>query len=204
MDDCPICLDKIEENHVTKTLTCGHTFHYRCFLRLVYRSSNFFINCPLCREPNKDASKPFKDPERNIRILCSSKIGKARCICKTKKGTVCKRKGSLLNYGMCYQHSPNVLKKEFYPLMEKYLYFILCQRYNMRSRLYSMDVGKKLIMKYANRTTQIEDILIYWLKYITINNEKHIRDYNHIYDYYGLEKPDELWVNHCANKYIII
>ena len=74
----------------------------------------------------------------------------------------------------------------------------------MRSRLFSIDVGKKLIMKYANSTTQIEDILIYWLKYITINNEKHIRDYNHIYDYYGLEKPDEIWINHCANKYIII
>ena len=204
MDKCPICLNEIEENHVTKRLTCGHTFHYRCFLKIVYRSLNIFISCPLCRKPNEDTTKPYQDPEKNIRILCSSKIGRVRCICRTKKGTVCKRKGHLLNYGMCYQHSSNILKKEFYPLIEKYIYFILCQRYNMRSRLFSIDVGKKLIMKYANSTTQIEDILIYWLKYITINNEKNIRDYNHVYDYYGLEKPDELWINHCTENYLLI
>tara|TARA_B100000575_G_C23113222_1_gene643251 strand:- start:450 stop:1064 length:615 start_codon:yes stop_codon:yes gene_type:complete len=204
MTVCSVCLDEIENNHVIKTLTCGHKFHYRCFLRLAYRSPNFFIDCPLCRKPNEDVTKPFHDPERNIRILCSGKVGKVRCICRTKKGTVCKRKGKLLNYGMCYQHSPNILKKEFYPLMEKYLYFIMCQRYNMRSRLYSIDLGKKLIMKYADSKTQIEDILIYWLKYITINKETNIKDYNNVYDYYGLEKPDELWINHCSKNYILI
>ena len=74
----------------------------------------------------------------------------------------------------------------------------------MRSRLYSIDIGKKLIIKYANSKTQIEDILIFWLKYITINKKKNIRDYNHVYEYYGLEKPDELWINHCTDNHIII
>ena len=80
----------------------------------------------------------------------------------------------------------------------------MCQRNNMRSRLYSIDLGKKLIMKYADSKTQIEDILIYWLKYITINKETNIKDYNNVYDYYGLEKPDELWINHCSKNYILI
>ena len=204
MDDCPICYETIETDHVKKVLTCGHVFHYRCFLKIVYRGINLFISCPICRRINEDISKPYTDPEKNIRILCSSKVGKVRCLCRTKNGTICKRKARLFNYGMCTQHNPNVLKKEFYPLMEKYLYFIMCQRYNMRSRLYSIDLGKKLIMKYATSKTQIEDILIYWLKYITINKEKNIRDYNHVYDYYDLEKPDELWINHCTNNYIII
>tara|TARA_B100001093_G_C26286057_1_gene783254 strand:+ start:116 stop:295 length:180 start_codon:yes stop_codon:yes gene_type:complete len=59
-------------------------------------------------------------------------------------------------------------------------------------------------MKYADSKTQIEDILIYWLKYITINKEMNIKDYNNVYDYYGLEKPDESWINHCSKNYILI
>ena len=105
---------------------------------------------------------------------------------------------------MCTQHNPNVLKEEFYPLMERYLYFILCQRYNFISRLYSIDIGKKLIIKYANKDTSIEDILIYWLKYISIGNKKHIKDYNKVYEYYDLEKPNQNWIEYCSKNYMII
>ena len=126
---CSICLNPLERDHVKKTLSCGHEFHYRCFINIVYREKNIFIQCPLCRRVNEDTSKPFNNPEKNLRILCSRKVGKVRCVCRTKKGTVCKRKAKLFNYGMCYQHNPNVLKKELYPLMDKYTHFILCQRY---------------------------------------------------------------------------
>ena len=163
-----------------------------------------FIQCPICRTLNEDVSKPYKEPEKNIRILCSSRVGKRRCVCRTKKGLICKRKSLLLNYGMCYQHHPDVLKKRYYPLMEKYLYFILCQRYNFKSRLYSIDIGKKLIIKYANEDTTIEDILIYWLKYITIENIRNIKDYESVYEYYGLEKPDLNWIHYCSKNYILI
>jgi len=201
---CPICLDSIEENHVQKILTCGHRFHYRCFIKMVYQNINVFIPCPICREINTDTTKPYSDPEKNIRILCSSKIGKVRCLCRTKRGTICKRKGQLLNYGMCYQHNPKILKKEFYPLMEKYMYFILCQRYNFNSRLYSIDIGKQLIIKFANKDTSIEDILVYWLKYVSIKNSRSVKDYNEVYEFYGLEKPDINWINYCSKNNIII
>ena len=204
MDDCPLCLEPIETDHVKKTLSCGHRLHFRCFIQIVYRQVNMFISCPICRMVNEDTSKPYTDPEKNLRILCSRKVGKVRCICKTKKGTVCKRKGVLFNYGMCTQHHPNVLKKEYYPLMEKYIYFILCQRYNFLSRLYSIDIGKKLIIKYANKDTSIEDILVYWLKYITMQDEKYIKDYSKVYEYYDLEKPDKSWINYCSKNYNLL
>tara|TARA_B100001013_G_scaffold246476_1_gene152679 strand:+ start:115 stop:729 length:615 start_codon:yes stop_codon:yes gene_type:complete len=204
MDDCPVCLEPIETDHVKKVLTCGHAFHYRCFLKIVYRGINLFISCPICRRINEDISKPYTDPEKNIRILCSSKVGKVRCLCRTKNGTICKRKARLLNYGMCTQHHPNVLKKEYYLLMEKYLYFILCQRYNFISRLFTIDIGKKLIIKYANKDTSIEGILIYWLKYISIKGARYIKDYNSVYEYYDLEKPNKNWIEYCSRNYMLI
>lgn len=204
MDECTICLQTIDDNHIKKVLTCGHIFHYRCFINLVYRNKNYFVECPLCRRVNEDITKPFTDPERNIRLLCARKVGKVRCICKTKKGTVCKRKARLLNYGMCYQHNPNVLKKELYPLMDKYTHFILCQRYTFLSRLYSFDIGKKLIIKHGNENTTVEDILIFWLKYISIRNTKYVLDYNDVYEYYDLEKPCSSWMNYCVKRHVIV
>ena len=63
-----------------------------------------------------------------------------------------------MNYGFCHQHNKNVLKKEMYPLMERYMIFILCQRNNWLSKVYLFDIGKKLIIKYAKPTTHTEDI----------------------------------------------
>ena len=201
---CSICLNPLEKDHVKKKLTCGHEFHFRCFLSIVYREKNVFIQCPLCRQFNEDTSKPFNDPEKNLRILCSRKVGKVRCICRTKQGTVCKRKAKLLNYGMCYQHNSIFLKNELYPLMEKYIYFILCQRYTFISRLYAIDIGKQLIIKHSKEATNIEDILTLWLKYISIKGTKGIQDYEDIYEYYELIKPPKEWIEYCEKKCLII
>ena len=204
MDNCPICLEKIDEEHVKKRLTCGHTFHYRCFIKMVYRNINIFIACPICRTVNYSTSKPYSDPEKNIRILCSSKVGKVRCVCRTAKGTICKKKSRLLNYGMCYHHNKTILKEEFYPLMERYMYFILCQRYNFLYRLYSIDIGKKLIIKYADKSTSIEDILTLWLRYISIKNGRNVTNYYDVYDFYNLEKPNKEWISYCSENNILI
>ena len=77
-----------EDDHVEKTLSCGHKFHYRCFMNIIHRSKNIFIECPLCRRVNDDISKPFTDPEKNLHLICARKVGKVRCICKTKNGTI--------------------------------------------------------------------------------------------------------------------
>jgi hypothetical protein len=204
MNDCSICLTEIEDDHVEKTLSCGHKFHYRCFMNIVHHSKNIFIECPLCRRVNDDISKPFTDPEKNLRLICARKVGKVRCLCKTKKGTICKRKSRLFNYGMCHQHSPNVLKKKHYPLMEKYIDFILCQRYNFTTRLYSIDIGKKILLKFCDKKTEIQDILFYWFKYLSIRNIRFISDYNDIYDFYDLEKPPKNWLKYCIERHNIV
>ena len=204
MSECSVCLQNIDGDHVIKTLSCGHKFHYRCFMNIVHHDKNYFINCPLCRQMNKDISKPFTNPEKNLRLLCSRKVGKVRCICTTKSGRVCKKKASLFNYGMCHIHNKNVLKKEYYHLMEKYTDFVLCQRYNFLSRLYTFDIGKKLIIKFANKDTELQDILVYWFRYFTEKNINFINNYNDIYEYYDLEKPLKGWIGHCSKKHIII
>jgi hypothetical protein len=204
MTECSVCLQTIDSDHIKKVLSCGHEFHYRCYMNIVHHSKNYFINCPLCRTVNEDITKPFEDPEKNLRLICARKVGKVRCVCKTKSGRVCKRKASLFNYGMCYQHNKNVLKKEHYKLMENYCDFVFCQRYHFLFRLYTIDIGKKLILKYSNEKTEVQDILFYWFKYLTLKNISFINNYSEVYDYYQLEKPDKGWIQYCSKNHVII
>ena len=94
-DICCICLDEMNEDQYHKKLSCGHMLHFKCFKGLVFRR-NLFISCPICRDVNTNIDKPSDDPETNIRLLCSSRVGKVRCLCRTKRGTICKRKSKLL------------------------------------------------------------------------------------------------------------
>lgn len=204
MNQCSVCLADIDEDHITKTLTCGHKFHYRCYMNIVHHSKNYFINCPLCRNVNTNIKKPFDDSEKNLKLICARKVGKVRCVCKTKNGKVCKNKASLFNYGMCHVHHKNILKKNFYKLMDKYIDFILCQRYNFLSRLFAIDIGKKLIIKHANENTDLQDILIFWFQYLNKKNIKTIQNYGDVYEYYELEKPSKKWIGHCSSRYMII
>lgn len=204
MTECSVCLTNIDEDHVVKTLSCGHKFHYRCFMNIVHHDKNYFIKCPLCRSLNKNIIKPFNEPGRNLKLVCSRKVGKVRCICTTKKGTVCKHKASLFNYGMCHIHYKNILKKQYYYLMDKYIDFVLCQRYNFLSRLFTIDIGKKLIIKYADKNTELQDILVYWFQYLNEKNIKIVENYGDIYDYFSLEKPPKKWIGYCSKNYTIV
>ncbi len=57
-DDCPICLEKIEEDYI-HTTECGHNFHKKCFQVFLEKNGK---KCPCCRqnlnnnllEPNTD------------------------------------------------------------------------------------------------------------------------------------------------------
>ena len=205
MDDCSICLNKIDDDHVIKKLSCGHIFHHRCYINLVYRNTNFFIDCPLCREMNTNINPPVSDPIDNIRLLCSPKVNKVRCFCKTKDGKVCKNKSLYLNYGMCYQHNKSILKKEHYPLMVDYIYILLCQRNNWKMKIYLIDIGKKLIIKYYNKDFKTSDILKSFYEYFAVSKKKHFgTDYDGFYDFHNLEKPSEKWIEYCSEKHTII
>ena len=88
--------------------------------------------------------------------------------------------------------------------MERYINFILCQRNNWLSKVYLFDIGKKLIIKYAKPTTHTEDILAYFYRYLTVKNIHHIKNYNGMYEYYGLEVPYSEWIQYCLKKYILV
>jgi len=207
MDTCSICLDEIKDNHIVKKLSCNHTFHFLCFKKMVYHNNNVYINCPLCREMNYNIDKPFpNDHKRNISIMCHSGVGKVRCICNLKTGNRCKNKPVLMNYGKCYSHSKNILKKEYYKLYSNYLYYILGSNYNWLTIIYLLDVGKKIIIKFLNKDSQVSDVLQYYYRYLNDkkNGERSMFYMNGIYRYYDLEKIPKNWLDYCVNKNVII
>jgi len=202
-ESCCICLDEMNDDQYHKKLSCGHTLHFQCFKRLVFRK-NLFIPCPICRTINTNIDKPSDDPETNIRLLCSSKVGSVRCLCKTKQGTVCKRRARLLNYGYCYQHNSKSVTNDMYPLLERYMYLILLQRNSWTTKLFLFDLGKQLIIKYSYKELGIDDILRCFYQYISIHDIFLIKDYDKMYDYYNLKKPSNEWIQYCSEKYMII
>lgn len=202
-DVCCVCLDEMNDKQYHKVLSCGHKLHFQCFKKMIFRK-NMYIPCPICREKNTDTSKPTDDPFTNIRLLCSPKVGNVRCLCKTKKGTVCKRKSKLLNYGFCHQHHPDVLKVSMYPLMETYMYLILLQRNSWITKVKLFDIGKQIIIHHCNETSKLQDLLSYFYQYMSIKDVFQIRDYDGMYDYYQLKKPNLNWLNYCQEKYVFI
>jgi hypothetical protein len=207
MDTCSICLEEIKDKHIIKKLSCNHTIHFLCFKKMVYHNNNFYINCPLCRVMNHNVDKPFKDDDKkNISIMCHSGVGKVRCICNNKNNTRCKNKPVLMNYGKCYSHSKNILKKEHYKLYSDYLYYIIGSNYNWLSIIYLLDVGKKIIIKFLNENNQVSDILQYYYRYLNDKNNgnKSMFYMNGIYKYYYLEEIPRNWINYCVNKNVII
>lgn len=200
-DICSICLDNFEEDHIIKNLSCNHKLHYRCYISIVFRD-NLFINCPICRVMNTNVEKPNISAESNIKLLCSQGVGKINCSCKTKKGNECKNKSRLLNYGMCHKHNTNILKNNKYSLMERYMYLILSQRNSWTAKIYLFDIGKKIIIKYDIDKT--EDIMMKFYEYFSISETRVIKDYNKLYDYFDIEKPNENWLTYCKDRHKII
>lgn len=201
--NCSICLNVIDSEHIIKELSCGHKLHYRCYIRYVYRK-NLFIECPLCRKININIDKPVNDPFRNIQLICSQKVGKVRCGCRTLKGYICKKKSRILNYGRCYHHNKEILRRDKYSLMVEYIYIILSQNNSWKSKVYLLDIGKKIIIKNGTNSININNILMKFYEYFSIKKTNIIKDYNEIYEYLDIEQPPIDWLNYCISNYIII
>ena len=207
METCSICLEDIIETQIIKTLSCDHKYHFYCFKMMVYHNNNFYIKCPMCREINHNIEKPFKnDHKQNILMMCHSGVCRLRCVCHTQNGLRCKNRSLLMNYGKCYIHNKNTLKKEYYRLFSDYLYHILCSNYNWLTIIYLLDVGKKIITKFLNKDNQVHDILQYYYRYLNdVNYRRNGVFYmNGIYEYYDLEKVSKNWIDYCINKNVII
>ena len=203
MDTCSICLQELKNNEPLQTFSCNHTFHFTCFRDMIFHNNEgMFLECPLCRDHNTNITKPFKDPKQNIQILT---LDESRCSCMTKKGRKCKHTRKLLNYGYCHVHNKEVLTENLYPLMERYIYLIMWQKNTLRTKLYLIDLGKKILMKYCNTgDSNVEDVLQYFYQYIAIHSVKSVKDYQRMYEYYDFTFPPETWIQDCLEKKIII
>ena len=202
METCSICLQELKENEPLQKFSCNHTFHFTCFRDMIFHNNeSMFLECPLCRDNNKTVTKPFKDPKQNIKILT---LNEKKCSCMTRKGVKCKHNRKLLNYGYCHVHNKEVLQENFYPLMERYIYLIMCQKNTFRTKLYLIDLGKKILMKYCDESSQLEDVLRYFYQYISIHSVKSVKDYQRMYEYYDFTFPPEDWMQDCLEKKIII
>ncbi len=203
LDECSICMTAISDDN-QKILSCNHSIHLDCYIDLV-RRKNLYVHCPLCRCVNISISKPYDNSRENILHFITNKNKKKklnRCICNTKDGYRCKNTAYILNYGMCFQHNKYILKKEYYPLMEKYIYLILSQRNNWLSKIYLLDIGKKLIIKTNNIKLSIDELLLMFYEFFSVclyPNEG--MDYNRFYDYYNLEKANKEWIIQCNENY---
>lgn len=203
---CSICLVTMK-NKTIKTLSCGHNFHYECILQLVMRK-NFFIKCPLCRTDNKDTKFPHNDCKMNLCEVVSNntKNGLQRCSCKTLDGRKCKNKAKLLNYGMCHIHNKSFIHENFYPLITEYINLILLQRSGIMTKIFLIDMGKKIIMKYCDENSTISDIFSKYYEFFSIildDGDTIVKEYKRFYDYYGLELPEKEWLIKCKENYII-
>ena len=198
--ECSICLGNITETDKIKKLSCNHKFHLQCFLDLVYRDNNIYINCPLCRETNISIEKPTNDHIENIKLLCKEK----RCSHITKDGKVCKRKCKLLNNGYCYQHQKMNMSDDQYKLMEKYIYLVLCQQGRLVTKLRMIDLGKKLIIKFGLGSENLDQILEKFYRYFSLYDLNSIDSWNNFYNFYEIEKPCNQWIKYCSDKHCII
>lgn len=201
---CCICLQEMKDNHIIKKLSCNHKMHYVCFRDYSINHGSIFVNCPLCRNMNYDNEYPYKDNyEKNIRIMCSSGVGKINCVCQTKKGLKCKNKSLLMNNGKCYIHNKNILSKDKYELFYRYLNYLFTTHYRWSSMIYLIDIGKKIIIKYLNKDSKLEDILFYISRFK--NDQKiNLNNMLEIYNYYNLEKPETKWIDYCIDRKKII
>lgn len=206
---CTICLDNVEDHQLPYKLSCGHIFHFTCFKKYVFhKTQTFFSDCPNCKQLNTDFDYPFPDDYyKSVKALCNSQAGKVRCVCKTKSGKMCKKKSQLLNYGMCHIHNKDVLPKEKYEPLCKFIYHLLLfDQRTWTTKVFLLDVAKKLIIKFDD-IKNLEDIYRYLFIYIADAKKRGITNYYKdrgiLYSYYDLDVPPAEWVDFCVEKHVL-
>lgn len=198
--ECSICLETINENNKFK-LSCDHEIHYKCFLSLIMKTnSTIFINCPLCRTINTNNERPFKNIIDNLNLFTNKN---KRCKCSTKKGKKCKKKSSFMNNGMCRIHNKEVLSENKYKLMEDFIFYLLEIQNTIRTKIYMIDIAKKIIMKDP-KINNIQDIFHYFFRYYNVNNREKNTKYQDMYIYYNLSLPPEDWLETCIKNNTLI
>tara|TARA_B100000035_G_C20753580_1_gene445110 strand:- start:117 stop:590 length:474 start_codon:yes stop_codon:yes gene_type:complete len=156
---------------------------------------------------NTDVSIPLKDNKKSILLMCHPGVTKIRCIHITKSGTRCKLKSNVLNQGFCHIHNNDILKKEHYDLMCRWMYYLFQTNYKWSSMLYLIDFGKKLIIHKLDKEKNIDDILYHLYLYLNKNlqdNDGKNHNMNGVFNFYGFEEPTEGWITYCEDNRTII
>lgn len=201
--DCSICLGKLDGKRTIFTLSCNHQLHYECFLRYSYKNNHIFIDCPLCREMNLNATRPINDPEKHLKELCFH--GK-RCCHKTKSNKRCKNRPSLLNYGYCSIHNKEILKKDNYDIMNRYAFYLIQTHCSWYTKIHMFDFIKKIIIKntHINTFDELHTFAARYKYHLKKQELRHdIVPVLGIYEYYGLVAPNKAWVEKCMADKII-
>ena len=200
-NECCICLDTIKQTDTIYKLSCNHTFHYQCYLSLVYNNNfNMFLNCPLCREINTD-NKQIKDNTLdNLKFFCPTK----RCLATNKNGKRCQHKSHIFNYGFCYHHNKEILKENKYDLFNDYILWLMETGNTLKTKFIMIDLAKKLLIKNPE-INSVHQIQHYFYKYYYLNKDhKSIEYFKKIYEFYNLSLPPLYWIDHCLqNKKIL-
>jgi hypothetical protein len=199
--ECSICLQSInEKKHCIKTLSCGHKYHHKCYMQLVFNSGNLFINCPLCRETNVCCKPAYEDPFLDLKEICCTE----RCTHKTKEGKRCKKKGFFLNNGCCKIHNKNYLSEDRYSLIREFIHWVLMTGNQKKTKIIMIDIVKNLLLKYQD-IKNIPDIQYYFHKYYHLRQEGDRTNvlWTDFYLYYDLEELNKEWFNTCMKQNII-
>ena len=204
--NCSICLEELNNKKNIYTLSCGHKFHYECFLRYSYQVGHLFIDCPMCREMNINTQLPTLDTEENLRELLFHKKKKRCCASNNTNGKRCKKNAILMNYGFCEIHHDRILPKDKYDLMIRYIFHTLQIKCSWYSKINFIDMTKKLLIRYSEIKT-FDEILSFGFRYkfhlskMNLNDE--IIDRKGIYNYYEIMIPPPNWIKKCLEKKII-
>ena len=203
METCSICLEDIENKHLPYTLSCNHIFHFSCFKKYMFKTNHtFFVDCPNCRQMNINVHYPYLDYKKNLRALCSQQVGKVKCPCYTTNGLKCKKKSHLLNYGKCQFHSQILSKDKYEPLCRYVYHLLMCGNRSWETKVYLIDIAKKLLIKFKDDIHTMDDIYRYLLMFISDAKKNDIQDYYKdkllLYNYYDLEPPPPNWIKFCV------
>ena len=202
IETCCICLEELNENNTIKYLSCDHKIHFKCYTKLSYNDSTFFIKCPLCRVKNLNTDKPFIKNKHNLLALCSDGVGRRKCLGINKNGSPCQNHSYMFNYGLCHVHNKNILNRRYHRIFLIYFYYLLTyNKKGWKTKLYMLDMAKKLIIKHDIH--KLEDIILIFTTYFERYNYTNEGTPERFYTDNHLTIPDKRWINYCFRKKII-
>ena len=108
-----------------------------------------------------------------------------------------------MNYGYCSVHNKKILPKNKYLIMSIYLYYIIQTNNTWYTKVFLIDLVKKLLIKYPE-IERLEQIHYYMLrfKFHQFEDENIIQS-SSMYEYYYLLTPPIEWTRKCIEKRVI-